>query len=54
LNNHVVADDGGANPISGYTVISADSIEAATELAKGCPMVVNGNGSVEVAEAVEM
>jgi len=49
-----VADGGGANPTSGYTVIAADNIEAACEMAKGCPMVVAGNGSVEVAEVVEM
>lgn len=49
-----VADDGGPNPISGYTVVNADSIDAATEMAKGCPMVVNGTGSVEVAEVIEM
>ena len=45
-----VVDNGGANPASGFTVIQADSIDAATEMAKGCPMVVNGSGSVEVAE----
>lgn len=49
-----VAEDGGANPISGYTVVKADSIGAATQMAKGCPMVVSGNGSVEVAEVMEM
>lgn len=49
-----VAEDGGANPISGYTVVKADNIGAATDLAKGCPMVVSGNGSVEVAEVMEM
>ncbi|MCF6233189.1 MAG: hypothetical protein L3J36_08845 [Rhodobacteraceae bacterium] len=49
-----VADGGGANPTSGYTVIAAKNIEAACEMAKGCPMVVAGNGSVEVAELVEM
>lgn len=49
-----VADDGGANPLSGYTVINAASIDAATEMAKGCPMVVDGSGSVEVAEILEM
>jgi len=49
-----VADDGGANPISGYTVVKADSMDAATEMAKGCPMVVDGTGSVEVAEVMEM
>ncbi|WP_171177313.1 YciI family protein [Ruegeria sp. HKCCD8929] len=49
-----VADDGGANPISGYSVVRAADIGAATEMAKGCPMVVTGNGSVEVAEVMEM
>lgn len=49
-----VADNGGANPASGFTVIKAENIEAATEMAKGCPMVVNGSGSVEVAEVHEI
>ena len=49
-----VSDDGGANPLSGFTVIKADTIEAACEVAKGCPMVANGSGSVEVAQVHEM
>lgn len=49
-----VADDGGANPVSGYSVVNADTIEAACEMAKGCPMVADGSGSVEVAEVLEM
>ncbi|GGX39461.1 hypothetical protein GCM10007385_03110 [Tateyamaria omphalii] len=49
-----VAGDGGANPISGYTIVRADTLEAACELAKGCPMVADGTGSVEVAPIVEM
>lgn len=49
-----VADNGGANPISGYSVVQADTIETATEMAKSCPMVVDGSGSVEVAEVIEM
>lgn len=49
-----VAGDGGANPISGYTIVRADTPEAACELAKGCPMVADGTGSVEVAPIVEM
>lgn len=48
-----VTGDGGANPISGYSIIQADSIEAACEHAKGCPMLADG-GSVEVAERMEM
>ncbi|MCP4319237.1 MAG: hypothetical protein GY789_25415 [Hyphomicrobiales bacterium] len=47
-----VADNGGANPLSGYTLVNADSIDAAIELAKGCPILEDG--SVEVAETMEM
>ena len=54
VSSNGVVDNGGANPASGFTVIKADSIDAATEMAKGCPMVVNGSGSVEVAEVHEI
>ncbi len=46
-------DNGGANPISGYMVISAADINAACETAKSCPIIENG-GSVEIAEEIEM
>ena len=45
--------DGGSNPLSGYSLISADSIEEATAIAKGCP-ILQAEGSVEVAEAIDM
>ena len=48
-----VADNGGSNPLSGFSLVSADNIEAAVELAKGCPIVTN-EGSVEVAEAIDI
>lgn len=48
-----VADDGGSNPLGGYTLVSADTIDKAVELAKGCPIIESG-GSVEVAEAIEI
>lgn len=48
-----VREGGGANPVSGYTVISADSLELAAKLAQGCP-ILDAGGSVEVAETVEM
>ena len=48
-----VADNGGANPASGYGIISAANIDAAVEVAKGCPIHESG-GSVEVAEIMEM
>ena len=41
--------DGGSNPSSGYSIIKADSLDAAVKLAKGCP-VLAGGASVEVAE----
>lgn len=47
-----VTDNGGKNPLSGYSILKADNIEGAIELAKGCPII--GSGSVEVAEIVEM
>jgi hypothetical protein len=48
-----VADDGGSNPLSGYTLIDAADIDAAVKHAQGCPILSDG-GSVEVAEAMEM
>lgn len=41
--------DGGTNPSTGYSIIKADSLDAAVALAKGCP-VLQGGASVEVAE----
>jgi hypothetical protein len=38
---------------SGYTVITADSLDAATAAAKGCPVLSTG-GAVDVYEALEM
>lgn len=49
-----VLDSGGANPISGYSIITAGSQADANEIAKGCPMVNDGSGSVEVAEVFEI
>ena len=43
--------DGGSRGLTGYSVVSADSLDAATELAKGCPVLENG-GSVDVYEAI--
>lgn len=48
-----VTGDGGSNPLNGYSLVTADSIEAAIALAKGCP-ILQAEGSVEVAEAIDM
>ncbi len=50
----LVEDHGGANPLSGYSIVEADSIEAAVEMAKGCPILEGGSGTVEVAPIMEM
>jgi hypothetical protein len=42
-----VSDD--ATSPSGYSIIKADSLDAAVELAKGCP-VLHGGASVQVVE----
>ncbi len=52
-SNGSVSDGGGANPITGYTLVNADNLDAAVELAKGCPILADG-GTVEVAEAIDM
>lgn len=49
-----VSGNGGANPVSGFTVVRADTADAACAMAAGCPMVVDGSGSVEVALVIEM
>ena len=48
-----VKNDGGANPVSGYSMIEASNLEDAIEKAKGCP-VRDAGGSIEVCEAMEM
>ncbi len=49
-----VEDNGGSNPLSGFTIVKADDIDAACQMAAGCPMVKNGTGTAEVAQIVEM
>ena len=48
-----VSDNGGANPVSGYTLIEAPSLQEAHAHAKRCPILASG-GSVEVAESLDM
>lgn len=42
---------GNETVLSGYVVITADDLDAATELAKGCPGLKHGGG-VEVGEVL--
>ena len=45
--------DGGTTAMSGYTIIEADSMDAALSIAKACPFLEIG-GSLEVSEIMEM
>ncbi len=49
-----VADGGGSNRLTGFSIVKADSMDAALEMAKGCPYLEHGNGTIEVAEVKEM
>lgn len=46
-------EDGGANPVSGYSLVEAADYADAVVKAKGCPIIAEG-GNVEVAQAMEM
>ena len=43
----------GAAGLSGYTLVNAINLDAAVELAKGCPIISDG-GFVDIYEAHEM
>jgi hypothetical protein len=44
---------GGADPVSGYSLIEASSLEDAHRKAKGCPILKAG-GMIEIAQAMDM
>ena len=47
-----VSGDGGSNRLTGFSIVKADSMIAALEMAKGCPHLEHG--TVDVAEVMEM
>ena len=44
---------GGSRGLTGYSIVSADSLDSAVELAKGCPVLEIG-GAVDVYEVIAM
>ena len=44
---------GATSGLTGYSVVSADSLETATGMAKGCPILQDG-GSIDIFETVDM
>lgn len=47
-----VADDGGPNPLAGFSIVEAKDMDAALGMAKSCPFLEMG--TIEVAEAMQM
>lgn len=47
------SEGGGANPVTGYSIIQAGSLDEAVVHAKGCPILASG-GSIEVCATVVM
>jgi hypothetical protein len=45
--------DGGSRSLSGFSIVAADDLGSAVELAKGCPVLEVG-GTVDVYEAIAM
>jgi hypothetical protein len=45
--------EGGSHALTGYSIVSADNLDAAVELANGCPVIGIG-GAVDVYEVIAM
>ena len=57
-NSKSLAADGSStdragSDLTGYSIVAADNLDAATKLAKGCPILQNG-GTVDIYETVEI
>jgi hypothetical protein len=48
-SNGTVSDGPIGSPASGYSILAADSLDAATAMAKGCPILLGG-GQISVYE----
>ncbi len=53
VNSDGTVTTGSTTSMSGYTIVEADSTEAALEIAKACPFLDIG-GSLEVSELMQM
>lgn len=47
-----VSNDGGPNPLAGYSIVQADDIDSAVKMAITCPFLEMG--TIEVAQVMEM
>ncbi len=48
-----VENNGGANPVSGYSLVEMADTDAAVAYAKKCP-ILDDDGSIEIAECFDM
>lgn len=53
VSSEGIADHGGPNPLMGFSVVSAESMEAALAMARICP-TLEFDGTIEVAEMMQM
>ncbi len=49
-----VTDGSGASAMMGYTIVEAESMDAALEMAKACPHLEMENATLEVAQLMQM
>lgn len=48
-----VVNNGGANPLSGFTIIQANNMAAAVKMTNNCP-ILDSQGTIEIAEMITM
>jgi hypothetical protein len=53
VSGTAIGNCGPGTELSGYSLISADDLDSALEVAKGCPSLTRGGG-VEIAQLVEV
>lgn len=58
-NSHTVSaqgtdEGGGVNPLMGYSIVEAEDLDAALEIARSCPHLLMKNATLEVAELKQM
>jgi hypothetical protein len=53
VSSEGVSEDGGPNAMSGFSIVRADDMDAALEVAKVCPFLDTG-GTLEVSQVMEM
>lgn len=53
VNSDSSVTPGGSTAMSGYTIVEAESLDAATNMAQSCPFL-DINGTLEVSELIQM